>query len=536
MTIESPDQDSTTTNLRQQQQTPRTPTPSSPDPNGTKGLRSEFTTNFLPPQLPDTNYKTDCNRNVPFWKRFLLEIHFMFCLSLWFGLVLAPAVLGGVLLLRMWKTAALLWGLYAFSFAPKFFPQIFPWATSTGFRSFLFSWFDIADQFTKGFHVHYSHGVLELLAYRNRPADYLIYKDGKPQYTPTALDHILPSDAMTKAHQAKYGIYNNVDNINNFGNIEVVGEIAQKQNLGQNGPTTTPSSSSSSSSSPTTTPRPYNHSNNLNDFYATLPPETLHALNKPLLLAGLPHGIFCTSFYLGGVANRSLDRMNSTIKWCVASNLTQLPFFQYVHWFKRKLWSAAGDDVKGYMTRGEDLALVPGGFHEASLYQWGKYNLYLKKRLGFIAYALRFGYNIVPMFGFGEEECYYNLIPEQPLNAEGGNDNAAIADDDDDKHQKKKSQSRPKPSLTSTIIKFLNDNNIPAILPIGKYFCTSIPINTEKALNVVYGKPLFLPQITDPTDDEVRYWHGVFITRVEELFAEWKDKLGLPETAKLNIY
>lgn len=36
------------------------------------------------------------------------------------------------------------------------------------------------------------------------------------------------------------------------------------------------------------------------------------------------------------------------------------------------------------MAQGENVALLPGGFEEATLYKRGKHRLYLRKRKGFI--------------------------------------------------------------------------------------------------------------------------------------------------------
>lgn len=52
--------------------------------------------------------------------------------------------------------------------------------------------------------------------------------------------------------------------------------------------------------------------------------------------------------------------------------------------------------------KGENFGLIPGGFEEATLNTTKENRLYLKKRKGFMKYALKYGYKIYPSFVFGE--------------------------------------------------------------------------------------------------------------------------------------
>ena len=55
------------------------------------------------------------------------------------------------------------------------------------------------------------------------------------------------------------------------------------------------------------------------------------------------------------------------------------------------------------------LAIIPGGFEEATLHCQGVDRVYMKKRWGLVKYALQNGYAMVPIFAFGERDTYSNL-------------------------------------------------------------------------------------------------------------------------------
>ena len=48
----------------------------------------------------------------------------------------------------------------------------------------------------------------------------------------------------------------------------------------------------------------------------------------------------------------------------------------------------------------DNIVFYPGGFYEASLTEYGKYNVYIP--IGFIKYCLLYGYSIVPCYVFNE--------------------------------------------------------------------------------------------------------------------------------------
>lgn len=94
--------------------------------------------------------------------------------------------------------------------------------------------------------------------------------------------------------------------------------------------------------------------------------------------------------------------------------------------------------MKSRMRRGENIALIPGGFQEATMFEYNRHTVYIKRRKvralafastpqpagrmrvplcadpaplaqGFIKYALQHGYRVYPCYTFGEERTYYSI-------------------------------------------------------------------------------------------------------------------------------
>ena len=80
----------------------------------------------------------------------------------------------------------------------------------------------------------------------------------------------------------------------------------------------------------------------------------------------------------------------NSLRFCVSELLFSLPL---IGEFLRVMGSTAAtkETICGAMKHGSNLALLPGGFEEVALYKRGEYAVYLKKRKGFIKYALQHG-------------------------------------------------------------------------------------------------------------------------------------------------
>ncbi|GAB5031861.1 diacylglycerol acyltransferase partial [Nannochloropsis oceanica] len=209
-----------------------------------------------------------------------------------------------------------------------------------------------------------------------------------------------------------------------------------------------------------------------------------------------PHGILTIGWAL---TSTSPTMAHANVKWLVTEALLRLPFISdFLSW--NGCAHASKSYMQNRMTKGANLALLPGGFEEASLYQRNTYRVYVRKRTGFIVYALRYGYKIYPSFVFGEEKCYFSLIPDWGW-------------------------------LTATRL-WLNQYRIPAVAFVGKLFL--VP-GWDSHLITVIGAPVVLPRLDKPTEEEVGKYHLMYVSALMELFEKHKRQY-CEKGAKLELW
>ncbi len=152
------------------------------------------------------------------------------------------------------------------------------------------------------------------------------------------------------------------------------------------------------------------------------------------------------------------------------------------------------------MEKGQGTIIVIGGASEALNYHTDSVELYLKKRMGFIKLALRFGRDLVPVFCFGE-----NFIYGQAPNPDG-----------------------------SRLRKFQKwfEKNLSFSPPIFygrgffQYHFGLLPY--RRPLNVVVGKPIRVEKIEEPTSEDIVGLHEKYVSALRELYEEHNPKYGDP--------
>ena len=134
------------------------------------------------------------------------------------------------------------------------------------------------------------------------------------------------------------------------------------------------------------------------------------------------------------------------------------------------------------------IALIPGGFEEATLSHRLRHRVYLKNRVGFVKYALENGYALQPVYCFGENSTYDNVQGAWEFRF------------------------------------WLNGLGIPTIVPRGKWWFPLLP-QSEK-MHIVVGRPLKLPKIPKPTPEQVSEHHAAYVERLRALFDCHKATFG----------
>lgn len=204
-----------------------------------------------------------------------------------------------------------------------------------------------------------------------------------------------------------------------------------------------------------------------------------------------PHGITCQGW--GILFTRpELQRL----VFCFSSVLYYSPFFHALARVCGKPSPADRTTFQSLMKRGEPIALIPGGFQEATIHTSTAHRVKCGK--GFVKYALQYGYSLVPCYSFGENKTYNNF------------------------------QGFWRPRL------WLNKFGIPGIAPFGSWFMPILP-KYHGGLHIVVGKALRLPMLANPTNDQVEKYHMKYMERLKELFDRHKATYGEPH-AELAVW
>lgn len=153
--------------------------------------------------------------------------------------------------------------------------------------------------------------------------------------------------------------------------------------------------------------------------------------------------------------------------------------------------------IEELMQKGESMAMIPGAYQEATAFSYGRERVALSRRKGFVKYCLKYGYRLHPVYTFGESETYYTM---------GGFEQLRF---------------------------WLNRKGIPTVAFWGLPWCPLLPRRNVEMLTFV-GPALELPQISDPTPEEVDKWHAKYTDALVALFNKHKAEAGKP-TAVLEI-
>uniref|UniRef100_K3WBZ2 Acyltransferase n=1 Tax=Globisporangium ultimum (strain ATCC 200006 / CBS 805.95 / DAOM BR144) TaxID=431595 RepID=K3WBZ2_GLOUD len=209
-----------------------------------------------------------------------------------------------------------------------------------------------------------------------------------------------------------------------------------------------------------------------------------------------PHGILTCGMAINGAHH--LRFAESDARWLVAENLFWFPALRdMLKWLEFD--SVSKSSFVKLMEKGDNIGFVPGGFEEATLYQYGKHRVFIKKRFGFIKLALQYGYKVYPAYTFGEELTFTAF-----------------------------------PFLLRWRLK-LNEFKIPGAAFIGSPFCFFMP-RSEVDLVTVVGHPIQFPHIEHPTKDDVQKYHALYVAKLQTLFDKHKGKYAADPSAELEIY
>jgi hypothetical protein len=227
---------------------------------------------------------------------------------------------------------------------------------------------------------------------------------------------------------------------------------------------------------------------------ATLTDNMLNK-GKNYIFGVQPHGIIsfcgmCSAIHPDGAEYRN-------VKTAVASALLHIPILKNVMGIYA-MTDASGSNLRKVLKQpGAEGSVVIyiGGMAELFMSSRQEERLYLNNRKGFIKLALREGVDIVPIYLFGNTSVL-SVIKNGPLAA----------------------MSR---KLKLSFTWFW-----------GKY---NLPIPRDDKLLYVAGKPIEIPKIAEPTQEDIDKYHKIYTDEVVRLFYTYKHEVPLYANKTLFI-
>ena len=225
---------------------------------------------------------------------------------------------------------------------------------------------------------------------------------------------------------------------------------------------------------------------------------------NPVLLAYAPHGVFCTAFSGShGVLHPTF--WDNDVVFLLAGALYSMPLFRlFVVAMFGNIKDASKSTMESLMRQRRNIALLPGGFEEASIAEPGKDRVFVRGRKGFIKLALRHGYTIHPIYTFGEADTYHNFVPTW---------------------------------LPFKVRWFINSYKLPVVAPWGRWWAPLQPIAGAE-LHTVIGRPIKCPKIDELELQKgklIDEYHRKYVAELLRAFDEHKGKFGRAN-AQLEIY
>ena len=203
-----------------------------------------------------------------------------------------------------------------------------------------------------------------------------------------------------------------------------------------------------------------------------------------IILAAQPHGVLSYGGICAGIAASSkFDNLVTA----AAGAVLNTPIIKHVVGVFG-LIDASAKSLKSHLSKGGvegSCVLYIGGIAELFCCSTTKEQLVLKNRKGFIKLALQVGSDIVPLYFFGNTSvlsCFTN------------------------------------PFLESISRKY-------QVSLTWFWGVWGLPIPRPDKILYVRGKPLELPFIPDPTNEDIDKWHNKYISEVERIFNTYKVRI-----------
>ncbi|XP_071317549.1 2-acylglycerol O-acyltransferase 3b [Trachinotus anak] len=229
--------------------------------------------------------------------------------------------------------------------------------------------------------------------------------------------------------------------------------------------------------------------------------------NKNYILGCHPHGIMSAgAFSCFSTESCGFTEVFPGVRPSLAilAGLFRIPFFrEYI--MSAGLCPVSKPSLVHLLSKsgkGNAVVIVIGGAAESLASSPGVNTVVVRQRKGFVRTALEFGADLVPVYSFGENELFKQVIfPEGSLR-------------------------RRLQDLFKSIMGFA------PCLFVGERIAV-LPYRTP--VTTVVGSPISVPKRAMPTEEEVDHYHTLYMEALSKLFHEHKVSCGLSESHKLRI-
>jgi len=218
---------------------------------------------------------------------------------------------------------------------------------------------------------------------------------------------------------------------------------------------------------------------------------------KPLLHCHHPHGAV-------GINGCSKGGLDLAVRAVVAPACFRMPLCRQLMELMGAV-SSAKDHMTRHMRQGRSFAMLPGGVEEVVLNDQGVERAYIMKRKGFVKYALQYGFDIVPIYHFGETELYDVLWVFRM------------------------------PCVLRWRLHIAEKFQLALGMGIGWPWMPNLPKRGKKCVTVI-GKQITLPHIKTPLPQDVEKYHNIYVEQLVDLYNENRHLLPSYASKELELW
>ncbi|KAL2094916.1 hypothetical protein ACEWY4_009635 [Coilia grayii] len=229
--------------------------------------------------------------------------------------------------------------------------------------------------------------------------------------------------------------------------------------------------------------------------------------SKNYIVGCHPHGIMSVgAFSCFGTESCGFAEAFPGVRSCLAilAGLFRIPLYRdYI--MSAGLYPVSKASIEHLLTRsgvGNAVVIIIGGAEESLSSSPGVNTVVMKNRKGFVKLALEYGADLVPVYSFGENDLFRQVV--LPDGSPG----------------------RRLQALFKRAMGFA-----PCLFKGERWFF--MPYRTP--VTTVVGSPIAVPKVASPSQEQVDHYHQLYMEALTTLFHQHKESCGLADTHQICI-